>query len=299
MTQLEYTRLAQILGNQASVNEWMAANNELVNGIRSKTPLPELPPVEANQPSVNQPQITLPPRESALAARVEQSDAGQPEIQGSLSVNPPAPPPSNLSVRGPEVPRAYDKNAAMLAALRSDPLGYISDVRGQQLGAFDERYRALTDPTSPQYRNRSQANWFNLAEQLMKPTMSGSVVENLGGAFGYLGSEAAKRQDLLAALQEKRAELAQKYDIAMLNAASDIEEKRIAAAQKSPWTGAAYDPVKGWVPRPESGLPQPVVLRGKTKQGLDTEKYADGTFRVFNKDGTSQLYNANGDPING
>lgn len=229
MTELEYTRLAQILGNQDRVRQWMIANEELVNGRRSKVPLPELPPVNPAQPAVGQPQITLPPRESGLAARVEQPEAEQPEIQGSLSVNPPPSPPSNLSVKGPEDQSAYAKNTAILAALRSDPLGYISDVRGQQLGAFDERYKALTDPTSPQYRNRSQANWFNLAAQLMKPTMSGSLVENLGGAFGYLGSEAAKRQDLLAALQERRAELAQKYDIAMLNAQSDIQEKLIAA----------------------------------------------------------------------
>lgn len=172
-----------------------------------------------------------------------QSVVSQPEAEESLSVNPLPPPPSNLSVRVPEDQTAYGKNTAILAALRSDPLGYISDVRGQQLGAFDERYKALTDPTSPQYRNRSQANWFNLAAQLMKPTMSGSVVENLGGAFGYLGSEAAKRQDLLAALQEKRAELAQKYDIAMLNAASGMEEKRIAAEQKRRPTG--FNPVTG------------------------------------------------------
>lgn len=299
MTELEYTRLAQILGNQDRVRQWMIANEELVNGRRSKVPLPELPPVNPAQPAVDQPQITLPPRESGLAARVEQPEAEQPEIQGSLSVNPSPPPPSNLSVKGPEGPRAYDENTAILAASRRDPLSYISGMREKQLGAFDERYKALTDPTSPQYRGRSQANWFNLAAQLMKPTMSGSLVENLGGAFGYLGSEAAKRQDLLAALQERRAELAQKYDIAMLNAASDIQEKLIAAAQKSPWTGAAYDPAKGWVPRPESGLPQPVVLRGKTADGLDTEKYADGSFRVYKKDGTSQLYDAKGDPING
>lgn len=203
MTQQEYDNLVQAVMSKESADRIMRERGLVVNGIPMNA---ELPAVDPSQAAV-----------------------GQPQSQGSFAVPVAPTTPSSLSVRGPEDQSAYAKNTAILAALRSDPLGYISDVRGQQLGAFDERYRALTDPTSPQYRNRSQANWFNLAEQLMKPTMSGSVVENLGGAFGYLGSEAAKRQDLLAALQEKRAELAQKYDIAMLNAASDIQEKLIAA----------------------------------------------------------------------
>ena len=205
MTQQEYDNLVEALMSKESADRIMRERGLVVNGIPMNA---ELPAVDPSQAAV-----------------------GQPQSQGSFAVPVAPTPPSSLSVRGPEDQSVYDRNAAMLEAFRRDPLSYISGMREKQLGSLEKRYAALTDPTSPEYRGRSQANWFNLAAQLMKPTMSGSLVENLGGAFGYLGSEAGRRQDMLAALQERRAELAQKYDIEMLRSMTDLREKEIAASK--------------------------------------------------------------------
>lgn len=261
MTQLEYTRLAQILGNQSAVNQWMAANQELVNGQPSKVALPE---------------ITLPRRETEPPA----SDPNQLAVGQNAQPNPLAVP--IVTNFGNRVPEANMFSAKAPTAEGDTYRDQTDDLRNQRLmGPMQQQlqqFQGVSDfwrnagksiqdvaqadydrlynpkPGTPEYNQMQQDKWWNIAAAFLKPTASSSLGESFGNVAEYLGSEAAAQRANRAALNKQLMELGQAYDVAGLKGQFDLAGDYLRAS-KPQERKTGFNPVTGELVYLDTGLP--------------------------------------------
>ena len=298
MTQLEYTRLAQILGNQSAVNQWMVANEELVNGQPSKVALPE---------------ITLPRREQELPA----IDENQPAVgQGALPVSPPQDTGTvmNQDIFGVSNPR-NDRFATQTADMRNQRLmgpmqeaysqaQWVADVYKRQADARKAAEQAEYDrlynpaPGTPEYKQMQQDKWWNIAAQFLKPTASSSLGESFGNVASYLGSEAAAQRANRAALNKRLMELGQAYDVKGLESQFDLLGNLMKP--KDRWAGSAYDQPRGIRVVPPGSDPSTLIPTQdaiKLPNGQTYVKWNDGLYRISGASAdTPDAYVVEGDP---
>lgn len=227
----EFNALAQRIGAQAAMSEIIRRGVTTINGQPiyngpNARQANELPPLDPSQPTVG----------GALPQAVE---APQPPAGALPQITLPTPSPTanvGALTNGSIAISPFDDVTDDLRQKRQAAMNPMQQVQDYftaalqpQLAQYDAyRDRMFpTDKTSQAYKDMERSKWFGIAAQFLKPTASSSFGESLGNVAGYMSEREEAQRQALAAMEAKRQELIQAYDLAGLKAGSEAYQEAL------------------------------------------------------------------------
>lgn len=223
------------------------------------------------------------------------------------------PPVGGLSVE--DEADAGDQTAGGLAALENGTFDFtkandpqlFQQMYKQQLAATQreeqaakDQFEAARQKIAERYAGPSQSEMlFALSRSMLSPRgVPGfkGFLGNLMGTFGDISTASRQadqqREDQLLALQQQYAQAQSQRRVGTQKGMLDLL-KTYGSLNKPQDMGTWSESLQRFIPK---NRPVPIAT-GSMADGRRTEKYSDGTIRVYEINGTSTLYDAAGNQI--